>query len=278
MISATHDRLSCIALCAGYDNAPVLTNISLALHPGELTAILGPNGSGKSTLLHCLSGTLRPLSGDILLDGSSLPQLSPKKRARRIAVLPQRLTAYAGLTALDLALMGRYPHAGAHGFFTRADHAAAWRSLEAMHAKALAHRALDALSGGELQRVFLARALAQEADILLLDEPAGALDPARSADLFALLGELTASGTCVAAVLHDINAAALYCHRVAALKHGQLIFDISASSLTSQHLSELYDTPFHALAHPVTGAPQFCPAAPRSAFHNTSFAAGAYFQ
>lgn len=255
-------RLCCVALDAGYENKPVLSGISLALHSGELSAIIGPNGSGKSTLLHCLSGILHPMSGDILLDNASLPLLSPKKRARRIAVLPQRLTAYPGLTAFDLALMGRYPHAGSHGFFSRADHAAAWRALEAMRAATLAHRSLEALSGGELQRVFLARSLAQEADILLLDEPAGALDPARSADLFTLLRDLASSGTCVAAVLHDLNAAALYCHRVAALKHGQLMFDIPAHSLTSQHLSELYDTPFHALAHPVTGAPQFCPAAP----------------
>lgn len=254
--------LACVGLNAGYEGRRVLSGLDLCLRPGQLTAVIGPNGEGKSTLLRCLGGALRPLAGRVLLDGEPLDALNARARARRVAVLPQRPGTAEALTlpAEDVVLLGRYPRLSRFGLFTDADYRAARTALEAVSALPLARRPLGELSGGERQRVFLARALAQEADILLLDEPADALDPAHQAALFTLLTELARSGATVAAVLHDVNAAVLYGDRVVALRGGRPLFDLPPAELTSQHLEALYDTPFHTMRHPVVHLPQFCPA------------------
>ncbi len=251
--------LSCRDLSAGYRGRAVLRGVGLDVRPGEICALIGPNGSGKSTLLRCLCGEIRPFSGSVLLDGAPLNGLPPKARARRIAVLPQRpALPSGGVNAADLVLLGRYAHLPWHGLVTARDRAIARDALEAVDALALAGRDVATLSGGELQRVFLARALAQEADILLLDEPAGAMDPAHLADLFRLLTRRAAGGAAVLAVLHDVNAAALFCGRVLGLREGRIVFDERPANLTTHNLSGLYDIAFHAFAHPLAAVPQFC--------------------
>ena len=253
--------LACVGLDAGYRGRRVLRSADLCLRPGELTAVIGPNGEGKTTLLRCLAGVLRPLAGQVLLDGQSLGSLSERERARRVAVLPQRpgTREALDLPAEDVVLLGRYARLSRLGVFADADYRAARRALEAVSALPLARRPLGELSGGERQRVFLARALAQEADILLLDEPADALDPAHQAALFALLKGLTRSGATVAAVMHDVNAAVLYADRILALRGGRPLFDVSPAEITSDQLEALYDTPFCAMRHPTAHLPQFCP-------------------
>lgn len=263
-VRAASGELACHGLLAGYGDKTVLHGLDLTFRPGELTAVIGPNGSGKSTLLRCLCGTLPPGAGQVLLDGAPLAALDARARARRIAVLPQRPgtpEAFA-LPARDVVLLGRYARLPRHGFVTATDRAAALAALNEAEALPLAHRPLGELSGGELQRVFLARALAQEADVLLLDEPASAMDPAHLAALFALLARRARAGATVVAVLHDVNAAALFCRRIVALRSGRAAFDTRPELLTSQHLEALYDAPFHTLAHPTAGVPQFCLAAP----------------
>lgn len=274
------NRLICSDLCAGYGGRIVLRRVALNLRAGEIAAVVGPNGGGKSTLLRCLSGALPPTRpkphgsiGEVLLDGRPLASLSPRERARRIAVLPQRPEAPAGLTAGELTLLGRYPRLAPHGLLTRRDREAARAALEAMGSLHLKDRPLAALSGGELQRVFLARALAQGADILLLDEPASAMDPARTADLFGLLRRLAESGACVAAVMHDINAACLYAHRIVGLKGGSVLFDLPPADLTPALLRDLYELSFLAARHPTAHTPLFFPPAPGGSAPLAAFSA-----
>lgn len=252
--------LCCDALTAGYGGHAVLRGVSVDVRAGELTALIGPNGSGKSTLLRCLSGEMRPIGGQVLLEGEPLAEISAKARARRVAVLPQRpsLPAAHGISAMELVLLGRYPRLGWHGLASRQDERTAREALQAVDALHLAERPLPELSGGELQRVFLARALAQEADILFLDEPASAMDPAHQAELFAQLGILARGGAAILAVMHDVNAAALFCDRVVALRRGEIWFDQTPDLMTSQQLSTLYGTSLYALEHPINGMPQFC--------------------
>lgn len=254
-------HLACAHLDAGYRGRRVLCSVDLRLRPGELTAVIGPNGGGKTTLLRCLAGVLRPMTGQVLLDGRSLGALSERERARRVAVLPQRpgTSEALDLPAEDVVLLGRYARLSRLGVFADADYRAVRRALEAVSALPLARRSLGELSGGERQRVFLARALAQEADILLLDEPADALDPSHQVALFTLLKGLARSGATVAAVLHDVNAAVLHADRVLALRGGRPLFDVSPADLTAGQLEALYDTPFHTMRHPATHLPQFCP-------------------
>lgn len=254
-MNAGRPLLNARGLRAGYDGNLVLDGVDLTLASGELTALIGPNGSGKSTLLRCLCGELPPLKGELSLAGTPLLHLSAKARARRIAVVPQR-PEMPDINARDMALLGRYPHLPWHGLISPQDREKTDAALCAAGASSLADRPLRTLSGGEFQRVMLARALAQEADVLLLDEPASAMDPARQTELFALLAAQTARGAAVLAVLHDINAALLFCDRIVALHGGQLFFSLTPREVDAAALQTLFDTPFAELRHPC-GLPQF---------------------
>ena len=232
-------------LTAGYGARPVLRGISLKARGGESVALLGPNGSGKTTLLRCISGVLRPQGGDICLAGKSLERLRPRERARLVAVVPQRAECPPGLSVRHMALLGRYPYLS-------------W--LGGYGAAGLAGRRVDELSGGELQRVLLARALAQESPLLLLDELAAGLDLARMVELFDLLERRRAAGACVLMAMHDCNLASLYATRLIGLKNGQMLFDGPASEIfTEEKLSALYDIPIRVFPHPRWGLPQALP-------------------
>lgn len=247
--------------------ADVLHDVSLSVAPGELVGLLGPNGSGKTTLLLVLSGVLPPRSGTVTLDGSPLRRLRPRERARRIAAVPQRPEHLPDLDALSLTLMGRYPHTTLLGGYGPEDHAAAHAALHDTGCAHLAMRPARTLSGGELQRVFLARALAQGADTLLLDEITAGLDMARALDILDLLHARRASGTRIVAAVHDLNLAALYCTRLVFLKRGRVVQDGPVDRIfTAETLSDVYETPVVVQSHPVTGTPQACylPGAARS--------------
>ena len=250
-----HFLLSVQALHAGYGGRTILKDVDIALASGEITALIGPNGSGKSTLLRCLCGEMLPLHGEILLEGLPLSRLSAKARARRIAVVPQRPEA-PDIRASDMVLMGRYPHLPWHGFISSQDRRKTIAALRAAGASPLAERPVRTLSGGEFQRIMLARALAQEADVFLLDEPASAMDPARQTELFTLLAARAAEGAAILAVLHDINTALLYCDRIVALRSGQIFFSLTPSEVDASLVQVLFDTPFAELRHPC-GLPQF---------------------
>ena len=245
---------------AGYGNTEdVLRDVSLSVHPGELVGLLGPNGSGKTTLLLVLSGVLTPRSGTVTLNGAPLHRLRPRERARRIAAVPQRPEHIPDMDALSLVLMGRYPHTTLLRGYGPDDHAAALDALRDTGCAHLAARGARTLSGGELQRVLLARALAQGADTLLLDEATAGLDVARALDILDLLHTRHRAGARIVAAVHDLNLAALYCTRLIFLKHGRVVEDGPVErTFTAAVLSEVYETPVTVQPHPVTGAPQAC--------------------
>ncbi len=244
-------------LSAGYKGSPVLRDISLTVREGEFTGILGPNGSGKTTLIRVLSGVLPLTSGLVRIAGHDIRELSPKARARHCATVAQKNPGLSGVRALSLVLMGRYPHVSFLGGYSDLDRR---RSREAMVETSSLHlqdRGAGTLSGGELQRVITAKALAQDTRLLLLDEAASNLDVARTLDLYELLRAKNSSGLTVLTVAHDLNLAALYCHRLVFLKNGSVAADGPTNEIfTSQTLSEIYETPLAVAAHPLTGAPQ----------------------
>ena len=203
------------------DGAPVLDGIDLALAGGELLLLAGRNGAGKTTLLRAAAGLLRPSAGRVELDGRPLAAFSRRELARRIAFVPQETGVPFPFTAGQLVLLGRTPHLGWLAFESRADVAAAEAALARLGLSALADRSVLELSGGERQLVQLARALAQDAPVLLLDEPTTHLDLAHRALVLGCLRELAREGRAVLVVSHDL-AAAGYANRVALLAQGRI--------------------------------------------------------
>ncbi|MEG2172000.1 MAG: ABC transporter ATP-binding protein [Desulfovibrionaceae bacterium] len=258
--------ITCRNIHAGYGTRRVLHGLNFHATAGETVALLGPNGSGKTTLLRTLSGVLHPTHGSIELgsgpNAAPLAKLSPRQRAQVVAVVPQRVEHLPHLQARDMVLLGRYPYLSWWGVYSAADHAAADSALTATRAQDLAQRFLEELSGGELQRVLLARALAQESPVLLLDELSAGLDVARMKELFDLLEMRRRAGTCVVTVMHDMNLAALYSTRLVGLQQGRILFDGPVAEVfTQENLSKLYETPIHVFPHPVCPVPQACPGA-----------------
>jgi iron complex transport system ATP-binding protein len=244
-------------LAAGYDGRAVLRGVSLSVAAGEFTGILGPNGSGKTTLVRAVSGVLPPLSGSIRIGGDDIATLTPKARAGRCATVSQKTPALPGVRALSLVLMGRYPYVSLLGGYGPSDVERARAAMDETRSLHLRDRAADTLSGGELQRVVMAKALAQDTELLLLDEAASSLDVARTVDLYELLRARNAAGTTILTVAHDLNLAALYCQRLVFLKNGSVAADGPTRDVfTAQTLSDIYETPLAVAPHPLTGAPQ----------------------
>ena len=221
----TAARLSATGLVAGYGAREVLRGVDLAIGPG-LCALVGPNGAGKSTLIRALAGLLPPRDGAVSLDGVDLRTMSRRAIARRIAVVPQVFDTLFPFTVREVVMLGRTarlrPFAGPED----ADRLAVARSLERLELDALAHRRIDELSGGERQRAVLAMALAQESDVLLLDEPTVHLDPAHQRATLALVRDLARrDGTAVAAVLHDLNLASALAERIVIVDGGRIAAD-----------------------------------------------------
>lgn len=201
----------------------LLDGITLTLLPGSMTVLLGPNGAGKTTLIRTLAGIIAPAAGAVYLGDVLLRSLSRSAIARRCAYLPQQAGTAFALRVEDVVALGRYPYLGAWGALTRADYDRIEWALHRVGVVALRHRTLPTLSGGERQRVFLARALAQEAPVLLLDEPTAALDIGRQMELAALLAELNREGRTVLASWHDLRSA-VGCFPQAVLLHaGHLV-------------------------------------------------------
>lgn len=240
---------------------PALSQISLHIASGEMTGLLGPNGSGKTTLLRTISGSLKPETGRAVIFGDAVRSLSHKERARRMAFVPQRPENVPEFTVFDIVLMGRYAHRKFLEDYTPEDEGAARAALAATATEHLADRPARTLSGGELQRVYAARAFAQETPLLLLDEPATGLDPAHAA---ALMDRVRArnkrEGTTVLMAIHDLNLAALYCDRLFFLKQGQIAADGPVRDVfTAQTLRRVYEAEFCIIPHPETGLPQALP-------------------
>jgi len=202
---------------------PAVEAVSLGTAPGELVALIGPNGSGKSTLLRLLVGVRAPDRGVVELDGRPLDRWAGAERARRIGVLPQHEEPAFPVTARELVRMGRYPHVGPWRRFGPVDREAVTRSLERCRVSDLAERPFATLSGGERQRVRIARALAQEPDVLALDEPTAALDVAHEMEIWEILRGEADNGRAVLVTTHHLNLGARFADRLALLDAGRLV-------------------------------------------------------
>ena len=200
----------------------VLQNISCAFAAGTLTGIIGPNGAGKSTLLKSLAHIIAPSQGRVVLEGHALSAMDAKARARAIAYLPQGQVLHWPLGVARLVALGRLPHLAPLSRMGGADHEAVHRAMKMADVAHLEGRVATTLSGGELSRVLLARALCVEAPVLIVDEPLAALDPAHQLAVMTLLGSLAASGHLVIAVLHDLTMASRFCDRLLLLSEGQV--------------------------------------------------------
>ena len=213
------------AVEAGYGARHVLRGVDLTLEPGGLIALVGPNGAGKSTLLRALAGLIRPTSGSVSLDGADVLGMSRAALASRIAVVPQSFDTLFPFTVREIVGLGRSARLGLFARPTVADREAVERAIRDQELTGLADRRVDALSGGERQRVVLAMALAQEASVLLLDEPTAHLDPSHQRGVLLRVGELARTRHVVTfAVLHDLNLAAL-ADRVVVLDDGSVVAD-----------------------------------------------------
>ncbi|KAF1681774.1 ABC transporter ATP-binding protein [Veillonella sp. R32] len=227
----------------GYQTRAVGEGVSLRFDRSEIVSIIGPNGSGKSTVLKTLGRLLEPLGGTVYLDGKDIQRMNSKAVARIISMLPQSAQAPVDMTVRDLVLCGRLPYQNPFSALTTADVTAVQTALEETSLVDFQHRPLKDLSGGERQRAWLAMAVTQEPDILLLDEPTTFLDVRYQLELMKLVVKLHETrGITVIMVLHDLNHAARFSHRLIAVKQGQIVADGPAAEIfTEPVLSELYD-------------------------------------
>lgn len=209
-------------LCAGYQGWPVLRNVTLDFMPGEILAILGPNGSGKSTLLKATNGILPKSGGEILLDDAPLETLKPKEIAKKVAYLPQS-RAVPNITARRMVLHGRFPYLSYPRHYGKEDWEMVDRALQWVGAEELGERTLPTLSGGQRQKTYLAMALAQNTQTILMDEPTTYLDISCQIEVMALAYRLAGEGKAIVLVLHDLCMALQYAHRIALLRDGQLV-------------------------------------------------------
>jgi iron complex transport system ATP-binding protein len=233
---------------------------SLVVERGEVVGVIGPNAAGKSTLARLAVGLLMPQAGEVSLQGASLARLSRRDRARRAAFLPQHPPHDLSFTAREVALMGRAPHLGLWSLEGPQDLLMATAALSEMDALDLADRPVSQLSGGERQRVFLARAFAQEAALLVLDEPTAALDLAHQVLLVNALRRRAREGGGALLVLHDLALAGAACDRLVLMNEGQVVAEGSpAEVLRSGVLSPVYGTEVEVMANPGTGQPLVAP-------------------
>ncbi|WKX71136.1 ABC transporter ATP-binding protein [Streptomyces sp. XD-27] len=234
--------------------ARLVDDIALRAGTGQLVGLVGPNGSGKSTLLRCVYRALRPTAGTVRLDGEDLYALTAREGARRLAALPQESASEFDFTVAEVVAMGRLPHQRAAGRVTDADREACAAALARVGADRLADRGFLSLSGGEKQRVLIARALAQEPRVLVLDEPTNHLDIAQQLEVLALVKD---SRLTVLTALHDLNLAAVHCDVLYVIARGRIVASGAPHDvLTPELLAEVFGVRAHRVPHPETGAVQ----------------------
>lgn len=241
-----------------YGSQRALNGIDLSVMDGEILGVLGPNGSGKSTLLKVLDGLLTPLDGEIRIRGRLFRELNRSELARDVAMVAQENYFRFSFTALEVVLMGRYPHLKRLQFEGSRDLDVACNALKATHALELADRPIHELSGGERQRVLLARALAQEPRVILLDEPTSFLDLKFKREIFQLIASLSRDqGLSVVIVSHDIDLVAMYCNRLVLLKKGEVYTTGEPEAVvTGETIEAVYECPVTVDTNPRTGRPR----------------------
>ncbi len=248
-------------LSLSYDGGThVIHDLSLTLTRGSITALVGPNGCGKSTLLRGLSRLLKPAHGAVYLDGQNVHAMKAKDLARQLGILPQAPTAPDGLTVHELVAQGRYPHQSWLKQWSADDEQIVAHALDQTNLTLFADRAVDTLSGGQRQRAWIAMALAQQTDVLLLDEPTTYLDLAHQIDVLDLLAELNEEGRTIIMVLHDLNQAARYADTIIALRGGQIIAQGAPDKvIVPETILQVFGLEADVVRDPVTGTPLCVP-------------------
>ena len=253
-------RLAARGITVAYDHHVVLSDVSFTIPPGEFTAIIGPNACGKSTLLRALTRVVPLEGGQILLEDRPIGEYSPKDIARRVGLLPQSPTAPDGISVADLVARGRYPHQSLLRQWSPADEDAVAAAMASAGVTHLAERAVSELSGGQRQRVWIAMILAQDTDLVLLDEPTTYLDISHQIDVLELARALQAAGRTVVAVLHDLNLAFRYATHVAVMHAGRIVAEGAPGEVVSAALIEdVFDLPCRVLPDPESGTPLVIP-------------------
>ncbi|QYN18988.1 ABC transporter ATP-binding protein [Amycolatopsis sp. DSM 110486] len=254
-------RLQTQSVDLAYTDRMIASNLSLQIPDGQVSVLIGPNGCGKSTAMRALARLLPPKSGQVVLDGKSIHHMPTKEVARKLAILPQVLTAPEGISIEDLVWFGRHPHRTSLKVPTEKDREAVEWALAVTRVAEIRDAHVDQLSGGQRQRVWIAVCLAQETEILLLDEPTTYLDVAYQLEVLDLLADLNRDhGTTIAMVLHDFNMAAEYADHVFVMSSGTLVTEGSPREVFTQHLiQEVFGVESHVMDHPVSGKPLCIP-------------------
>ncbi|WP_202487091.1 MULTISPECIES: ABC transporter ATP-binding protein [unclassified Streptomyces] len=251
-------------LTLSYEERTVVEGLDLDVPDGAVTVVVGPNACGKSTLLRALGRLLRPRRGAVLLDGTDLTRIPTRKIAQSLGLLPQTPVAPEAITVADLVARGRQPHQRWWQQWSAQDERAVAEAMARTDVAALADRAVDELSGGQRQRVWIAMALAQETDLLLLDEPTTYLDIAHQVEVLDLVRQLNHErGRTVVAVLHDLNQAARYADHLVAMKAGRIVAQGSPGDVvTADLVREVFGLDAVVVPDPVTGSPLVVPGRP----------------
>lgn len=254
-------QLSAADLTLGYGDRTIVDNLSLEIPPGRFTVIVGANACGKSTLLRGLARLLTPSAGTVYLDGRAIHQMPTREVATLLGVLPQTPVAPDGITVADLVGRGRYPHQGWFRQRVAADDAAVATALQATDTLDLAGRAVDELSGGQRQRVWIAMALAQETELLLLDEPTTFLDINHQVEVLDLLTDLVQQrGRTVVAVLHDLNLACRYADHIIAMRDGRIAASGAPGEVvTAELVKSVFGMEAEVCPDPVSHTPMIVP-------------------
>ena len=249
------------SLSVAYSDKVVLRDVSFEVQPGEILALIGPNGAGKSTLIRAVTGVVPVKSGRVSVNGQNLAGLSHAQRAKILAVVPQARQLGGAFTVEQSIMMGRTPYLNWLGQEGEADKAAVRSALEQTCLETFADRQIAKLSGGEQQRVLLARALAQSTPVLLLDEPTNHLDLQHQTNLLSIVKRLADEKNLVVVMaMHDLNLVSFFADRVALLVNGELKgLGTPREVIRAEQISAAYHTPVEIVAHPVTGAPIIFP-------------------
>ncbi|KUP03956.1 iron dicitrate ABC transporter ATP-binding protein [Bacillus coahuilensis m2-6] len=248
-------------ITAGYDHKTILHDVSLTIPSNQISIIIGSNGCGKSTLLKTMARLIKPTSGQVTLDGKPIHHIPPKQLARVLGLLPQSPIVPEGITVADLVGRGRYPHQSFLKGWSKEDYAAVTEAMDMMNITEFADRHIDELSGGQRQRVWIAMALAQQTDILFLDEPTTYLDITYQVEILDLLTDINCKrGTTIVMVLHDINLSARYADHIFALHEGKLVSEGHPSDIiTSSLIQDIFGLQCMVTEDPVSGSPSVVP-------------------
>ena len=262
-------------ISAGYDNKTILKNISVSIPSNKISIIIGANGCGKSTLLKTMARLIKPTSGQVTLDDQPIYKIAPKQLAKVVGLLPQSPVVPEGITVADLVGRGRFPHHSLLKGWTKKDSEAVAEAMDMMNITELAERHIDELSGGQRQRVWIAMALAQQTDILFLDEPTTFLDITYQVEILDLLTDLNRKhGTTIVMVLHDINLSARYADYIFALREGKLISEGTPKEIISSELTqEIFGLDCLVTDDPVSHSPTVVPIGRHHNHHMTNLQA-----